>query len=118
MVLKITENAKKYALFTTTDHNAYNNLPSHNLAKVIKFWVKKYKAHNTYQRNQTGTNQYKSVAYSGPPPNVMVAAENNDATYISALKETVKQLATELDTGSDKKTNPTTWRCINGKHIE
>ena len=47
MVLKITENAKKYALFTTADHEAYDNLPSQDLAKVIKFWVKKYKAHNT-----------------------------------------------------------------------
>ena len=56
MVLKIMENAKKYALFTTADHEAYNNLPSHDLAEVIKFWVKKYKAHNTYQRNQTVTN--------------------------------------------------------------
>ena len=40
MVLKITENVKKYALFTTTDHETYNDLPSHDLAKVIKFWVK------------------------------------------------------------------------------
>ncbi len=49
MVLKITENAKKYALFTNADHEAYGNLPIHNPNAVIKFWVKKYKAHNTYQ---------------------------------------------------------------------
>ena len=105
MVLKITENAKKCALFTTADHKAYDDLQSHDLAEVIKFWVKKYKAHNTYQRNQTITNQYKSVAYSGPPPNVTVAAENDDATYISALKETVKKLATERDTAYAATTN-------------
>ena len=46
MVLKSTYNAKKYVLFTTADHEAYNNLPSHNLAEVIRFWVKKYKSHN------------------------------------------------------------------------
>ena len=40
MVLKITENAKKYALFTTADHEAYDDLPNHDLAEVIKFWVK------------------------------------------------------------------------------
>ena len=40
IVLKITENAKKYAVFTTADHEAYKDLPSHDLAKVIKFWVK------------------------------------------------------------------------------
>jgi hypothetical protein len=49
MVLKIMENAKKYVLFTNADHKVYNNLPSHDLGAVIKFWVKKYKAHNTYQ---------------------------------------------------------------------
>jgi hypothetical protein len=47
MVLK--ENAKKYALFTNADYEAYDNLPIHNLDAVIKFWVKKYKTHNTYQ---------------------------------------------------------------------
>ena len=107
MVLKIEENVKKYALFITTDHKAYNNLPNHDLAKVIQFWVKKYKAHNTYQRNQTVANQYKSVAYAGPPPNVTMAAYNNDATYISALKETMKQLATEQDTAYSVTTKPT-----------
>ncbi len=88
MVLKITENAKKYALFTNADHEAYNDLPIHGLDAVIKFWVKKYKAHNTYQQTQAVANQYKSVAYAGPPPN-KEAIGNDDATYISALEETV-----------------------------
>jgi hypothetical protein len=35
MVLKITENAKKYALFTNADHKAYDNLPIHDLDTVI-----------------------------------------------------------------------------------
>ena len=81
MVLKITENAKKYALFTTADHKAYGDLSSHDLAEVIKFWVKKYKAHNTYQQTQTMSNQYKSAAYSRPPPKVTVAARNDDASH-------------------------------------
>jgi len=98
MVLKITENATIYALFTTTDHKAYDNLTNHDLTKVIKFWVKKYKAHNTYQWNQIVTDQYESVTYSGPPPNLTVITEDYEATYISALEETVKQLATEKDT--------------------
>jgi hypothetical protein len=79
IVLKITENAKKYALFTNADHKAYNNLPIHDLNTVIKFRVKKYKAHNTYQQTQPVANQYKSVAYAGPPPN-KEAVENDDAT--------------------------------------
>ncbi len=37
MVLKITENAKKCALFTSVDHEAYNKLPSYNLDMVTKF---------------------------------------------------------------------------------
>ena len=40
---------KKYALFTNADHKVYDDLPIHDLDAVIKFWVKKYKAHNTYQ---------------------------------------------------------------------
>jgi hypothetical protein len=31
MLLKIAENAKKYVLFINADHEAYDNLPSHNL---------------------------------------------------------------------------------------
>ncbi len=94
MVLKITENAKKYVLFTNADHEAYDNLPIHDLDAVIKFWVKKYKAHNTCQRTQAVANQYESAAYAGPPPN-KEAVRNDNATYISALEETVARLATE-----------------------
>ncbi len=49
MVLKIMDYAKKHPLFTNTDHESYDDLPIHNLDAGIKFWVKKYKAHNTYQ---------------------------------------------------------------------
>ncbi len=38
MVLKITENAKKCALFTSVDHEAYDELPNYNLDTVTKFW--------------------------------------------------------------------------------
>ena len=97
MVLKITDNAKKYALFTNADHEAYDNLPSHNLEEVIKFWVKKYKAHNIYQKTQAVSNQYESAAYAGPPPNVTTAAINSDATYISALEESVTRQTAECE---------------------
>jgi hypothetical protein len=96
MVLKITENAKKYTLFTNADHKAYNDLPIHNLDAVIKFWVKKYKTHNTYQQTQAVANQYKSAAYAGSPPN-KEAVRNDDATYISALEETLACLAMEWE---------------------
>ncbi len=96
MVLKITENAKKYASFTNADHKAYDDLPIHNLDAVIKFWVKKYKVHNTYQQTQAVANQYKSAAYAGPPPN-KEAVRNDNATYIEALEETVARLATEQE---------------------
>ncbi len=48
MVLKITENAKKCTLFTSVDHEAYDKPPNYDLNTVTKFWVKKYKTHNTY----------------------------------------------------------------------
>ncbi len=84
-------------MFTNADHEAYNYLPIHNLDAVIKFRVKKYKAHNTYQRTQAVANQYKSTAYAGSPPNEE-AVGNDDATYISALEETVARLAMERET--------------------
>ena len=52
MVLKITENTKKCALFTDIDHELYEN-PDHALDTVTKFWVKKYKAHTKYIQAQT-----------------------------------------------------------------
>ncbi len=84
-------------MFTNVDHEAYNDLPIHDLDAVIKFWLKKYKVHNTYQQTQAVANQYKSAAYAGPPPN-KEAVKNDDATYISALEETVARLATERET--------------------
>jgi hypothetical protein len=48
IVLKITENMKKGTLLTSVVHKAYNELPNYNLNTVTKFWVKKYKTHNTY----------------------------------------------------------------------
>ncbi len=48
MVLKITENAKKCALFASVDREAYDELPNYDLDTMTKFWVKKYKMHSTY----------------------------------------------------------------------
>jgi hypothetical protein len=90
---------KNTQLFTNADHKAYNDLTIHDLNAVIKFWVKKYKAHNNYQQTQAVANQYKSTAYAGPPPN-KEAIGNDDATYISALEEMVARLATERETAS------------------
>jgi hypothetical protein len=94
--LKDHGECKKYALFTNADHKAYDNLPIHNLDAVIKFWVKNYKVHNTYQRTQAVANQYESTAYAGPPPN-KEAVGNDDATYISALEEMVARLTMERE---------------------
>jgi hypothetical protein len=57
MVLKITENTKKCSLFTSVDHKEYNKLPNYNLDTVTKFWVKKYKAHTTYNQLQAIRNE-------------------------------------------------------------
>jgi hypothetical protein len=97
MVLKITENAKKCALFTSVDHEAYEELQNYNLDTVTKFWVKKYKAHNTYNRLQAIANEYKSVAYAGPPTSSAGSIANNDDTYISVLEETLARLTMECE---------------------
>ncbi len=87
MVLKITENAKKCALITSMDHEAYNKLPNYDLDMMTKFWVKKYKTHNTYNQSQAIANEYKSTAYAKPPTNAAGSIGTDNETYISALKE-------------------------------
>ena len=97
MVLKITENAKKCALFTDIDHELYDKLPDHALDTVTKFWVKKYKAHTKYIRAQTSANDYESAAYTGHPHNVAGSSNDDNETYISALEEAVTRLTTEKE---------------------
>jgi hypothetical protein len=97
MVLKITENAKKCALFTSVDHKAYYELPNYNLNTVTKFWVKKYKMHNTCNRLQAIANEYKSVAYAGPPTSGAGSIGNGDETYISGLEERLARPMTERE---------------------
>ena len=86
MVLKITENTKKCALFTNINHKLYDELSDHALDTVTKFWVKKYKAHTKYIWAQTGANDYESAAYMGPPHSIARSVNDNDETYISALE--------------------------------
>jgi hypothetical protein len=95
MVLKITENAKKCALFNSVDHKAYDKLQNYNLDTVVKFWVKKYKAHNIYNQLQAIANEYESVAYAGPPTSSAGSIANDNDTYISILKETLARLTME-----------------------
>jgi hypothetical protein len=97
MVLKIAGNAKKCALFTSVDHEAYNELQNYNLDMVTKFSVKKYKAHNTYNQSQAIANEYKSTAYAGPPTSSTGSIANDDETYISVLEETLARLTTECE---------------------
>ncbi len=110
MVLKITENAKKYSLFTRVDHEVYNKLPNYDLDMVTKFWVKKYKTHNTYNQLQAITNEYERTAYTGPPTSAAGSIGTDNEAYISALKEMLARLTTEhelvcaVTTRSAKKT--------------
>jgi hypothetical protein len=95
MVLKITENAKKCALFTSVDHKAYHELPNYDLDTMAKFWVKKYKMHSTYNQLQAIVNEYKSAAYAGPPTSGAGSIGNDDETYIPVLKKKLVRLRTE-----------------------
>ncbi len=97
MVIKITENVKKYALFTSVDHEAYDDLPNYYLDTVTKFWVKKYKLHNTYNQLQAIANAYKSMAYARPPTSAANFIGTNNEAYNSALEETLARLTTECE---------------------
>jgi hypothetical protein len=95
MVLKIIENTKKCALFTSVDYKVYNKLPNFDLGTVTKFWVKKYKMPNTYNQLQAIKNEYKNAAYAKPPTSGTGSITNDDETFISVLKETLACLMTE-----------------------
>ncbi len=86
MVLKIIENAKKCALFTSMDHEAYDELSNYNLDMVMKFWVKKYKLHNNYNQLQAIANEYKSAAYAGPLTSGAGSIGNNDEKTSPSLR--------------------------------
>jgi hypothetical protein len=87
MVLTIASNAMKCALFTQQDHEGYNNLATKDLASVTTYWVKKYKAHKKFNRDQSATNEYESAAYTMEPPPNSVPTEVN--TYVSALEDII-----------------------------
>ena len=76
MVLKIAENAMKCAVFTQLDHEGYDELTDHKLDTVTKFWVKKYKAHTKFTRDQAGTNAYESAAYTVLPPSGAITIDD------------------------------------------
>ena len=84
MKLTIASNAMKCALFTQQDHEGYNDLTTKDLASVKAYWVKKYKAHMKFNRDQSATNEYESAAYTTEPP---PPAEID--TYVSALEDII-----------------------------
>ena len=87
MKLTIASNAMKCALFTQQDHEGYNDLTTKDLASVKAYWVKKYKAHKKFNRDQSATNEYESAAYTTEPPPPSVPAEID--TYVSALEDII-----------------------------
>jgi hypothetical protein len=105
MVLKITENAKKCALFTSVDHKAYNKLPNYDLDMETKFLVKKFKMHNNYNQLQAIANECRSVAYAGPPTSSAGFIGNDNETFISILKEMLARLTTEHESAFAVNTN-------------
>jgi hypothetical protein len=53
--------------------------------------------HKTYNRLQAIANEYKSVAYAGPPTSSASSIGTDNESYISALKETLARLTTERE---------------------
>jgi hypothetical protein len=95
MVLTIASQAMKCALFTQQDHEGYNELTTKDLASVKTYWVKKYKAHKKFTRDQLATNEYESAAYTTEPPPPSVPAEID--TYVSALEDIIARQMTERE---------------------
>jgi len=109
MVLTITANAMKCPLFTQLDHKHYDDLTNHDLATVKAYWAKKYKAHKKINRDQSATNEYKSVAFTVEPPPSAVppTGENNYGTYVSALEDVIACQLVEREDALTVNTNAT-----------
>ena len=106
MVLTITSNAMKCALFTQVDHEGYNDLTAKDLATVKAYWVKKYKAHKKFNRDHSATNEYESAAYTREPPPNDVPPEVD--TYVSALEEIIARQIVDKEDALTINTTTTT----------
>lgn len=97
MVLTITANAMKCPLFTQIDHEGYDDIRTKDLTTVTTYWVKKYKAHKKFNRDQSATNEYESAAFTmvSPPPSEVPPDYD---TYVSALEDVIaRQLVDRED---------------------
>ena len=99
MVLTITSNAMKCPLFTQLDHENYDDLTTKSLTNVKAYWVKKYKAHKKFNRDQSATNEYESAAFTVQPPSVVSPTGGSEYdTYVSALENVIaRQLVDRED---------------------
>ena len=109
MVLTITANAMKCPLFTQLDHEHYDDLANHDIATVKTYWVKKYKAHKKFNRDQSATNEYESAAFTmEPPPSVVPPTGGNHYdTYVSALEDVIARQLMEREDALIVNTNAT-----------
>jgi hypothetical protein len=99
MVLTISSNAMKCPLFTQLDHENYDDLTLKSLANVKAYWVKKYKSHKKFNRDQAATNEYESAAFTNQPPSVVTPTVGQDYdTYVLALEDVIaRQLVDRED---------------------
>ena len=117
MKLTIASNAMKCALFAQQDHEGYNGLTTKDLASVKAYWVKKYKAHKKFNRDQSATNEYESAAYTTEPPLPSVPAEID--TYVSALEDIIaRQMVDREDALTINTTTATPATSIAGLEAE
>ena len=109
MVLTITANAMKCPLFTQLDHEHYDDLANHDIATVKTYWVKKYKAHKKFNRDQSATNEYESAAFTmEPPPSVVPPTGGNHYdTYVSALEDVIARQLMQREDALIVNTNAT-----------
>ena len=97
MVLTVTANAMKCPIFTQIDHEQYDEIKKKDLINVRAYWVKKYKAHKKFNRDQSATNEYESAAFTMEPPPPTELPPDYD-TYVSALEDVIaRQLVDRED---------------------
>ena len=65
--VNIDDERMKLTIASNAMNEGYNDLTTKDLASVKAYWIKKYKAHKKFNRNQSATNEYESAAYTMEP---------------------------------------------------
>ena len=104
--VNIDNERMKLTIASNAMNEGYNDLTTKDLASVKAYWIKKYKAHKKFNRDQAATNEYETAAYTMEPPPPSVPTEVD--TYVNVLEEFIARQMVDREDALTINTTPTT----------